>query len=223
MTIFKPRPPPPQKPSTPILSRNTLRIPLITNLATPLRAPRRTSPVFPATLSPKRCRTTARRRVRGLRRNAATPVVISTCPDRVLADVGIRVRGDSVDPEAQGRVVGVVQTGDLDHGAGLATSAAADLNLGALEVELGIAALCAVQGNVLDPDEVLAGGRVAGEGEGDGCLVVGTPVLVVLWFCVVSSWGRIMAGGMDGRLTRYLPGGLQMIIWWTLNQSPSPL
>ena len=179
ITLQKAHPPPLPPQATPL--SNTLRIPLIASLARSLGARRRAGPVLPATLSPKRGGAAARRRVRRLRRKAAAAVVVSASPDRVLADVGVWVSGDSVDPEAQGRVVGVVQAGDLDHGAGSAVAVSADLDLGALEVELGVAALGAVQGNVLNPDQVLARGRVAGEVEGDGGLVPGTPVLVVLW------------------------------------------
>lgn len=96
-------------------------------------------------------------------------------------DISIRVAGHAVDPEAQGRVVGVVQPGDLDHGTGTTLAVAADLDLGTFVVELGVAVLGAVQGDVLDADEVLAGRGVVGDAEGDGGLVPCAPVLVVLF------------------------------------------
>jgi len=80
----------------------------------------------------------------------------------MLTGVGVRIVGHTVDEEAQRGVLPVVQAGDLDHGARPTLPVARDLDLGALVVELGVAALGTVQGDVLDPHEVLARGRVAG-------------------------------------------------------------
>lgn len=63
---------------------------------------------------------------------------------------------------------------------------AADLDLGALVVELGVPVLGAVQGDVLNSNEVLARRSVVGEAEGDGGLVPCAPVFIVLLYHLVS-------------------------------------
>jgi hypothetical protein len=94
-------------------------------------------------------------------------------------NVGIGVGAGAVDEEAEGRVVGVVEAGDLDQGARVSGTAAADLDLRALVVKFRVAALGAVDGDVLNADEVLPGRGVAWEGEAHGGLVPGAPIAIL--------------------------------------------
>jgi hypothetical protein len=61
-------------------------------------------------------------------------------------------------------IVGLVDTGNLDSGAGLSSSAGLDLKLKALDVELRLADVTLVEANVLNADEVLASGDVLLDG-----------------------------------------------------------
>jgi hypothetical protein len=61
-------------------------------------------------------------------------------------------------------IVGLVDTGNLDSGAGLSSSAGLDLELEALDVELRLADVTLVEANVLNADEVLASGDVLLDG-----------------------------------------------------------
>lgn len=142
-----------------------------------------------------------RDRVDGL----ATATGIATLPDGVLADVGVGVVGDAVDVEPQRRIAGVVQAGDLDHGARLAVAVAADLDLCALVVELGVATAGAVQRNVLEAHEVLARRRVARDLELDSRFVPRAPVLVVLWLVLVRHW--VPEKGVINWKTYQVPAG----------------
>lgn len=98
----------------------------------------------------------------------------------MLANVGIRIRPRAINEETQCRIIRVIESRDLHHGSRFTVAIAADFNLCASEVELCVTALGTVQGDVLDADEILTGGGVAGEGELDGGKVPRAPVLIVL-------------------------------------------
>jgi hypothetical protein len=84
-----------------------------------------------------------------------------------------------VDAEVGVGVGGLVGTGELDHGAGVAAAATRDLDLHAGDVVLGLVDVRAVNTNVLSAHKVLAVRRVLGDLGGDVVTVPGAPAGVL--------------------------------------------
>jgi hypothetical protein len=101
----------------------------------------------------------------------------ATDPDG-RAGHGVAGVGAAPDAVSESRVLGGVHAGDLGGRAGDAGAAAGDAELGALHVELRLADVVLVDGDVLEADEVLAVGDVLGDGELHAVLLPGAPGLV---------------------------------------------
>jgi hypothetical protein len=97
----------------------------------------------------------------------------------VLADVGVGVAASTIDEEPESRVVAAIQARDFDHGARTTCATSGNLDLGAGEVELGVCALRAVDGNVLNANKILARRRVAGQDKADLGLVPAAPIAIL--------------------------------------------
>lgn len=108
-------------------------------------------------------------RARGARSSAALPDGGAGHGEGLVA---------TVDAEVGVGVGGLVGTGELDDGTGLAAAATSNLDLDARDVVLGLVDVGAVDTNVLNTEEVLAAGGILGDGGGDPVTVVGAPGLV---------------------------------------------
>jgi hypothetical protein len=100
----------------------------------------------------------------------------STGPYSVLANVSVRVTLSAVDEKSKRRIVGVVEARDLNQRTWFALAAVRDLDLCTFEVELGIAALGAMDGNMFDAHKILSRGCVARNGELHLSLIPRAPV-----------------------------------------------
>jgi hypothetical protein len=112
--------------------------------------------------------------------NITGSTVGSTADGTTGDDIGTRDNvvgsGRAPEREVDGRVVLLVDTGDLDRGTRDAGGAVArDLDLGAGVVELGLTTVGTVEGNVLTTDEVLTVGKSRGDLEVDRVLVPRAP------------------------------------------------
>jgi hypothetical protein len=96
----------------------------------------------------------------------------------VLSNVGVGVALSTIDEESQRRVIRVVQPRNLDKGTRLALSSIRDLDLCALVVELSVATLSTMDGNVLDANKVLPRWGVTRNRELHPGLVPRAPVCV---------------------------------------------
>lgn len=107
-------------------------------------------------------------------------------PDgRAGHDIGSRVAGPLVIGDT--RVGGLVHAGDLDEGTGDAATGALDLELGTLHVELRLADVALVDGNVLDAHEVLAGRDGLRHRELDAVLLPRAPAGVLVGLAAVAE------------------------------------
>lgn len=75
-------------------------------------------------------------------------------------------------------IIRLVDTGNLNFGRWVSRAISADFDLGAGEVELGVAREASVEGNVLHTDKVLARGEVGWNLERRLILVPGAPVCI---------------------------------------------
>lgn len=99
-----------------------------------------------------------------------------TTGDNIRTGSNIVGGGRTPEGEVDGRVILLVDAGDLDRGTGDAGGAVArDLELGAGVVELGLTTMGTVKGDVLTTDKVLTVGKSGGDLEVDGVLVPRAP------------------------------------------------
>jgi hypothetical protein len=149
-----------------------------------------------------------------------------TTGDDIRAGGEIVGGGRAPEGEVDGRVVLLVDTGDLDGGAGNAGGAVAgDLKLSAGSVELSLTTVSTVESNVLTTDDVLTVRESGGDLEVDGVLVPRAPRgttellgaarladetlvdLVPVEVGRVSGGGVVDLGGVDLDRTRVLHTG----------------
>lgn len=157
---------------TPFDRSQTLRIKLVGNLAAACTAASGAGPALATALA------VHGRAARGwVGRVGRVASARAAGPDGRAGLVGV-VTG-AVDVEAHAWLGIIVDAGDLNRGAGFSGAGAGDLDLRAAEVELGVAAVGAMQGDVLGADEVLAGWGANGDLEVNAVLVPGAPVGVL--------------------------------------------
>lgn len=105
-------------------------------------------------------------------------------------------------------VAGSVDAGDLDEGSGGTATGAVDLELSALDVELGTVLEALVEADVLDTDEVLAGRHLLGDDELEAVLLPRAPGAVLVGSTAAEAGlhdlepvtGTVVGGDVGGGL-----------------------
>jgi hypothetical protein len=121
-------------------------------------------------------RSTALNSLDNIARGTVSATTDGTTGDNIGAGGDVVGGGGAPEGEVDGRVVLLVDTGDLDRGTGDAGGAVTGhLHLGAGVVELGLATVSSVESNVLTADEVLAIGESRGDLEVDRVLTPAAP------------------------------------------------
>jgi hypothetical protein len=159
---------------------------LVRCLAGALGTSRRASPAFSTALAVERSTAAVGGR-RLLRVARLLRVVGATTAPHSRTRHSVRSRVASPFVIGQARIVRLVHAGDLDQRAWVASAGSLNFELSTLHVMLALGHMHLVNCNVLDAYEILPGGDILGDGEGDSIFLPRAPASVVVGLAAAKT------------------------------------